>query len=127
MKSRGIVRAIICAALASGLLVKAYATDRQSSVDVRCILVAMHMASSGVPVQRGAAMMVAMYYFGRLDDRSPHADIEQLIETEAGKMTLAELRASAARCGKALEEKSHEFARIGADLARKGQSGATLK
>jgi hypothetical protein len=87
----------------------------------------MHVAFAGSPQQRPAGLMIAMYYFGRLDERSPHGDTERLIEAEASKMTPADYRAGAARCGKALGVKGQELQAIGAALARKGQGGAHRK
>jgi hypothetical protein len=104
-----------------------YAADAQTDADARCIVVAMRMASMGTAVQRAAGMMVAMYYFGRLDDRAPHVDVERLIENEANKMTVLELRANAARCGKALREKSNEFSKIGDALAQQAKGAAIRK
>lgn len=126
-KFRGIVSALVCATLVSGAFPRVHAADVQVDADARCIVVAMHIASLGTAVQRTAGMMIAMYYFGRLDDRAPHANVERLIENEAKKMTMAELRANAARCGKALRVESHEFASIGEDLARQAQGSAPSK
>lgn len=126
-KFRGMVRALVCATLVSGALSRVHAADGQVDADARCIVVAMHIASLGTAVQRTAGMMIAMYYFGRRDGRAPHADFERLIESEAKKMTMAELRANAARCGEALQVKSHEFASIGEDLAGQAQGSAPSK
>ena len=66
-------------------------------------------------------------YLGRLDGRASHADIEELIEREVGKMNQAEFRANAVRCGKALARKGKEIQKIGAALVRKGQGEAPPK
>lgn len=126
-KCRGIVRVLLCATLVSGAFTRVHAADAQVDADARCIVVAMHIASLGTAVQRTAGMMIAMYYFGRLDGRAPHANVERLIENEAKKMTMVELRANAARCGKALQVESHEFASIGEDLARQAQGSVPSK
>jgi hypothetical protein len=113
----------MCFALTFGTLANAHAADHQTSDDdIRCIIVAMRMGSSAVQAQRAASVIIAMYYFGKLDGSYPNADVERLIEQDDKRVTLADLRANAARCGKTLEEKSREFAQIGADLARKGGS-----
>ena len=126
-KFRGMVRALVCATLVSGALSRVHAADGQVDADARCIVVAMHIASLGTAVQRTAGMMIAMYYFGRLDGRAPHADVERLIENEAKKMSMVELRENAARCGQALQVRSREFASIGEDLARQAQGSVPSK
>ena len=99
----------------------AWATDSATVRDVRCVVVALHMLSAGAPEQRAAGMMVAMYYFGKIDARSPREDVENLIEQEARRMTPAVVRSDAARCGEPLQRKSEEITRIGMDLAAVGK------
>ena len=118
---------MVCVLLAIGLCEKAYASDRQTVADVRCVVVGLRMVKMTMPQQRAAGMMLSVYYLGRLDGRAPHANIEQLIEREVGKMTLTEFRANATRCGKALTRKGQELQKIGADLVRKGQGGVPPK
>lgn len=118
---------MVCALLAIGLCEKAHASDRQTVADVRCVVVGLRMVQMTMPQQRAAGMMLAMYYLGRLDGRASHAEIEELIEREVGKMNQAEFRASAARCGKALARKGKEIQKIGAALVRKGQGEAAPK
>jgi hypothetical protein len=62
-----------------------------------------------------------------LDGRAPDTEVEGLIEREAEKMTAAEFRSNAVRCGKALTLKGQEIQRIGADLSRKAQGGGAPK
>ncbi len=110
-----------------GLPVRACATDGETLADVRCMLVALHTATLNVPAERIAGMMAAIYYLGRLDGHSPHADIEQLIKSDARKMTPAELRVESARCGGVLEKKGQELQKIGAALSRNVHVGAPSK
>lgn len=118
---------MVCVLLAIGLCSKAHASDRQTVADVRCVVVGLRMVQMTMPQQRAAGMMVAMYYLGRLDGRTPHPDIEQLIEREIDEMNPAEFRANASRCGKALALKGKEIRKIGGDLVRKGQGEAPPK
>ena len=118
---------MVCMLLAFGLCEQAHASDRQMVSDVRCVVVGLRMIQMTMPQQRAAGMMVAMYYLGRLDGRTPHADIERLIEREVDEMKPAEFRANAARCGKALALKGQELQKIGAELVRKGQGDAPPK
>jgi hypothetical protein len=96
----------------------AHSANTESVADARCIVVAMNMSKELGPAQQSAAMMTLLYYLGRLDGRGSKLDIENLIEKEAVKMTAAELRAEAVRCGAALTEKGQEIQKIGRDLAR---------
>lgn len=116
--------ALMCFIFGFGYLGRAAADDRKQLADVRCIVVAMRTFSEGTPQQRSAEMMLAMYYFGRLDAEARGIDIARLIERETAKMTAAKLRANATRCGKALVEKGQEIQKIGLNLSRKGRAGA---
>jgi hypothetical protein len=71
--------------------------------------------------------MLAVYHLGRLDSRAPDAEVEGLIEKEAEKMTAAEFRANAVRCGKALTLKGQEIQKIASDLSRNAQGGSAPK
>lgn len=119
----GLVAFVVLAVLP---ISRTHAADRQTVADVHCVVVAMHMATLSTPRQRSAGVMIATYYLGRLDGRSPHLDIERLIEEEAKKMTPTQLQSDAVRCGRALREKGQEMVRISADLS-KGAPGLTKK
>lgn len=111
--------ALMCIVAGFGPWGRAAADDREQLADVRCIVVAMRSFSEGTPQQRGAEMMLAMYYFGRLDAEARGVDIAHLIERETEKMTLAQVRENATRCGKALVAKGLEIQEIGVNLSRK--------
>lgn len=110
-----------------GLHQASCASELQIVSDVRCVVVGLRMAQMTVPQQRAAGMMLAVYYLGRLDGRAADAEVEELIKKEAGKMTTAEFRSNAVRCGKALTLKGQEIQKVGADLFRKAQGGAPPK
>lgn len=101
----------------------AHAANAESIADVRCIVVAMNVSKELDPARQSAAMMIALYYLGRLDGRGSEPDVENLIAKEAAKMSAAELRAEAERCGAALTTKGNEIQRIGDRLGArvKGQ------
>ena len=124
---RGWVAVFASVVLTSSLLTAAHASGRSTASDARCVVVAMHMATLNSPQQRSTGVMLAIYYLGRLDGRSSGEDTERLIEDEARKMTPAELRSDAVRCGKVLTRKGREMMRIGADLSHKSQGGVPLK
>lgn len=104
--------------LASGLCRPAHGSGRRTSADVRCVVVGMRMIEMATPQQRSAGMMLAVYYLGRLDGYAPRTDIDPLIETEEKRMTTAEFRVNATRCGKALTAKGQEIAKISAALSK---------
>lgn len=103
-----------------------YAADLQANEDVRCMLVGLRMMTLSTPQQRADGAMLAIYYFGRLDGHAPQANVEQLLENEAKKLTMAQLRMDAARCGRTLAEKGRELQRIGAKFSS-SQEGGTPK
>lgn len=118
---------VLFAVLTCGAFLGAEAANRYALSDVRCVVVGLRMVEMPVSQQRTAGMMLAIYYLGRLDGRAPDAEVEGLIEREAERMTAAEFRANAVRCGKALTLKGQEIQKIGADLSRKAQGGAAPK
>lgn len=118
---------VLFAALAYGPSFAARAANRYALSDVRCVVVGLRMVEMPASQQRTAGMMLAIYYLGRLDGRAPDAEVEGLIEREAEKMTAAEFRSNAVRCGNALTLKGQEIQRIGAELSRKAQGGPAPK
>ena len=92
---------------------EADAANMDSIADVRCVIVAMKMGKAPGSAQQTSAIMIALYYLGRLDGRALQANIEDLIAKEVVKMTAAELRSEAVRCGTALAKKGEEISNIG--------------
>lgn len=117
----------VLGALASGVALGSDAVNSYAVSDARCVVVGLRMAEMNEPQQRAAGTMLALYYLGRLDVRSPDSQLEKLVETEAEKMTQAEFRANAVRCGKALTLKGQEIQKIGADLSNNEQSDKAKK
>lgn len=125
-------RQIAAAVLASvgmtlGLGQEVCASDLQAVSDARCVVVGLRMMQMTAPQQQGAGTLLALYYLGRLDGRTPDAEADGLIEGEAEKMTAAEFRADAARCGKGFALRGKEIQKISADLSGKTQGGAAPK
>lgn len=94
------------------------AADPRTDADVRCMLVGMRMMTMSTAAQRANGAMLAIYYFGRIDSQITDGSVERLLEEEAGKVTEAQLREDAVRCGRALEEKGRELQRIGRAFSR---------
>lgn len=110
---------MLCIAIVCEPALGSEAAHNYAVLDVRCVVVALRMAEMAEPQRRVAGTMLALYYLGRLDGRVPDNELEGLIERETGKMTEAEFRANAVRCGKALALKGQEIQKIGAELSSK--------
>jgi hypothetical protein len=122
-----VVATIACIVLVAGFCGEAYASDSETSADVRCVVVGLRMANMTAQQSRAAGIVMATYYLGRLGSRSSHAEIEQLIESEAQKMTSEEFQTNVTRCGRALAAEGQEIQKITADLLRKGRGEAPEK
>ncbi|MGH8199316.1 MAG: hypothetical protein ACREVO_02960 [Steroidobacteraceae bacterium] len=98
------------------------AQDAATTDDVRCVIVGMLMAQSGAnAAERQAGPILALYYIGRLDGRSPSFDLEGAIVKEVTKMTQADYLATAHRCGRTLQTRGNEITVISKDLIKRGQ------
>lgn len=91
----------------------------QTVADAQCMVVGARLAASSDPQQRMPGQMILMYYLGRIDGRSPNADLETLIKNETQRMTISDLQNAASRCGKEFSARGDEVVRIGKSLAAK--------
>jgi hypothetical protein len=90
--------------------------EAETIADIRCVIVGLVIASSD-PTKQAAATMLGLYYIGRIEGRAPTADLETLIEREAGVMTRADIASEGKRCGAILSAKGQELAKIGKDIS----------
>lgn len=90
--------------------------NTQTIADAQCMVVGARLSASSDPQQRVPGQMILMYYLGRIDGRSPNADLESLIKTETQKMTTSDLQSAASRCGKQFSARGEEIVRIGKSL-----------
>lgn len=127
LKLCGLLRGVVLSLIFSVGLSKSYAADQRTSSDIRCMLVGLRMMTLNTPQQRTDGVMLAIYYLGRVDGRAPRANVEQLLVNESEKITSAELRKDAARCGRTLEEKGHQLQGIGAAFSRGPKTGRVDK
>jgi len=97
----------------------ATAEDAQTIADVRCIAVALQMSNMSGSQQMSGTML-ALYYVGRLDSRTPNLDLESVVLKEMGKMTPADYVSEAKRCSVSLTEKGQQFTQLGKDLIERG-------
>lgn len=65
--------------------------------------------------------MLAIYFLGRIDGRSPNADLQELLKREAKKMTASEFSGAAGRCGMEFSRRGAEIARVGKTLEQLGK------
>ena len=97
-------------------VVRADPATTQTMADAQCMVVGARLSASSDPQQRVPGQMILMYYLGRIDGRSPNADLESLIKTETQKMTTSDLESAAGRCGKEFSARGEEIVRIGKSL-----------
>jgi hypothetical protein len=114
--------AIVIAALSSLCAALARADSASEAVpDVRCLIVGMYMRKSDDGRARAAGLGLALFHFGRLDARESGPNLEELNASEAMKMTPADLKSEAARCGSEADEKGKQLQLIGQHLVQRGQ------
>lgn len=117
-------KAVRCWGLATAVLcmlataVRADPVITQTVADAQCMVVGARLSASTDPQQRVPGQMILMYYLGRIDGRSPHADLETLIKNETQRMTVTELNNAASRCGKEFSARGEQIVRIGRTLAK---------
>ncbi len=92
---------------------KSLAQNQEDIADVRCVAVALRMTEMPAAEQKSTGLMMAIFYLGRLDGRTPSLDIEELIFEQIGKMTNADYSGEAIRCGKSLSDKGRKITQIG--------------
>jgi hypothetical protein len=85
------------------------------------MVVGARLAESTNPRLRFSGEMLLSYFLGRIDGRSPHVNLERLIEREAKKMTAADQKNVARRCGAEFSARGAQITRIGEDLERSGK------
>lgn len=116
------VAATTCIAVAAFVSLPSHATDQESIADARCMIVASRMVTTQDAQQRGAGTLVAMFYLGRLDARNGYTELRRLILEEAKRMSAADLRSEAMRCGKAVEEQGRRLSLINGEVSPEAAS-----
>ena len=97
-----------------------YADD--TTDDVRCLVVSLEMASDQNATIKTSGTISAMYWFGRLDGRTPDLDLENRVLTEIAAMKPDDLKAEAVRCGAVLQARAKSMSEMGQDLQAKGRA-----
>lgn len=114
----GAILILACVFTASG---RAGAANERTVADVQCIVVGARLSESADQKQRLSGEMLLTYFLGRIDGRSPNADLETMIGREAQKMTPSDFAKAARRCGAEFSARGVEFVRIGKALERLGK------
>lgn len=92
----------------------ALADTSEITDDVRCIYVGLEAAQSTDPAKQESAVVVAMYFLGRLDSLMPQANLEDLLIKESPAMSKPSVfDAEATRCGLTLKVKGRMMQQVG--------------
>jgi hypothetical protein len=97
---------------------RADSVNTQTAADAQCMVIGARLSASSDPQQRVPGQMILMYYLGRIDGRSPHADLTGLIKSQTQKMTESDLKSAAGRCGKEFSARGNDIVRIGSSLGK---------
>jgi hypothetical protein len=117
-----IVRLVAIAMVATAALnARAQADETEATADARCMVVAFSMGRTSNVSLQTASLMAVYYYLGRLDGLSPKPDLEALLAQEATRMTPADLKAEALRCGSELTERGKQIQLMGQHLVELGK------
>jgi len=114
----GAMLILTCVLAASG---RAGAANARTVGDVQCIVVGARLSDSADQKQRLSGVMLVTYFLGRIDGRSPNADLEKMIEREAKKMNTSDFAKAARRCGTEFSARGVELVRIGKALEQLGK------
>lgn len=96
----------------------------ETVADMQCVVVGVRLAGSADQHQGLSGTMLAIYFLGRIDGRSPTVDLQQLLVEEVKNMSDAALKVAATRCGAELSRRGVEITRIGQKVEALGKSGA---
>lgn len=88
----------------------------ETEADVQCLVVGVRLASSTDPRQKLSGTMLAMYFLGRIDGRTPSADLQGLLGQRVNGMDAAKFKSVASRCETELSSRGAEMTKIGRKL-----------
>lgn len=96
------------------------AQPAETLADVQCLVVGSRLAASPDQRVKLSGMMLAIYFLGRIDGRSPTVDLQGLMVQQVKKMSVADLKNAAVRCGAVLSSRGAEITKIGQNVERLG-------
>ena len=88
--------------------------------DLRCFVVGLNTAASDDASRKAAGAMIAVYYMGRLDGRTPDLDLKTRLVAEIRKMTSGQLQVDAARCSAEMSARAKAMETLAGVLATQG-------
>jgi hypothetical protein len=109
--------AIAAAVLATAAGARAATPAEENARDIRCLIAVSELSQSKDKAVETAGLIASQYYLGRIDGRTPNADLEALIIQEAPKLGNAERGPLLATCGKLIEDRGKALEAIGNKLA----------
>ncbi len=101
-------------------IARANAADTETISDIKCVVVGTRLSESSDQRQKTSGQMLLIYYLGRIQGRTPKADLEALIRSEAKKMTPSAFSEAARRCGTELSVQGAAISKIGQSLSQLG-------
>lgn len=93
----------------------------RTRADIQCLIVGARLSESASPTVKLSGGMVMTYFLGRLDGRTPDANIESLIIEELRTMTSGDVAEASRRCTDEFSKRGVEFEKIGNALVRNGR------
>ena len=114
MTARPLIAAI---AAISVIAAAAPASAGASPADVRCLVSAVSMMQSTDQGQKTIGLMASLYFIGKAYGAPDHEDFKAVMETEARRMTAADIAAELKRCGDELNRNGAEVQAVGRSLA----------
>ena len=91
--------------------------DEDNAKDMRCLILTSEMAESEDKDLETAGLIASQYYLGRIDGRSPGADLEKLLVQEAGRIADEERPQLTMACAKHMEERGKHLEAVGNKIA----------
>lgn len=110
----------VCAPVNRGSATELYPFSRETVADVQCLVVGVRLTASANQAQSQGGSMLMLYFLGRIDGRSPHVDLEKLIERQAKDMTASDFANWSRRCGAEFSARGAQITQIGKSLQQSG-------
>ena len=106
------IRTMIGAAMLAAAAA-APATPADDAADMRCLIVAAELADNGDKEIEEAGTLMTIYFLGRLDGRSPGANLEEMLIREAGAMSEEDRQRLLISCSAQLELRGKQVEALG--------------
>lgn len=93
-------------------------TKAQTAADAQCMVIGARLSASSDPKEKMPGQMILMYYLGRIDGRTPDADLKELLTSETQNMSASDVKSAASRCGKEFSARGDAIVQIGKTLSQ---------